>query len=132
MWLCPVVPMTGAAVNHLLRLTEPIFAQHGFDPLLTLSAVNERSFSVVMTIAFDREDAADREAARACYDALFEAVMAAGYPPYRVGIQSMGDLRRGVDSFWDAAASIKAALDPTGVIAPGRYDPQNAGCPPGR
>jgi 4-cresol dehydrogenase (hydroxylating) len=58
-----------------------------------------------------------------CYRELFDAVMKAGYVPYRVGLQSMAGLDDGGDSYWRVAARIKAALDPQGIIAPGRYQP---------
>jgi 4-cresol dehydrogenase (hydroxylating) len=35
----------------------------------------------------------------------------------------MADLDGGGDSYWRVAASLKAALDPQGIIAPGRYQP---------
>jgi 4-cresol dehydrogenase (hydroxylating) len=53
-------------------------------------------------------------------------MMGAGYIPYRVGNHSMGDLDLGGDTYWNTVARIKAALDPEGVIAPGRYEPARA------
>ena len=36
------------------------------------------------------------------------------------------------DPFWDVAAKLKKALDPDGVISPGRYEPFAAGARTGR
>jgi 4-cresol dehydrogenase (hydroxylating) flavoprotein subunit len=52
--------------------------------------------------------------------------MAAGYLPYRVGLQSMAALDPAADGYWRAVRRIKAALDPLNILAPGRYQP-----PPG-
>ena len=128
-WLSPVIPMTGDAAFDLHRIIEPIFDRHGFDMAITLSTINERALGAVLSITYDRENTAERGRAETCYHALFEAVMDAGYPPYRVGIQSMADLARGSTNYWDAVADLKRALDPAGVIAPGRYDPLGATAP---
>ncbi len=61
--------------------------------------------------------------ARRCYQELFDLVMKAGYIPYRVGNQSMASLDPHGDVYWKTVARIKAALDPAGLIAPGRYQP---------
>jgi 4-cresol dehydrogenase (hydroxylating) len=39
----------------------------------------------------------------------------------------MARLARKSEVFWDVAAELKGALDPQGLIAPGRYDPGRAG-----
>lgn len=122
-WLSPTLPMTGAQARALLDLVEPLFAEHGFDFFVTFSTVNERSLAGVMTIAFDKEDPDERQRAEACYRACFAALMAAGFVPYRVGIQSMPDLAQGSEGFWPIVAKLRAALDPDGIIAPGRYEP---------
>lgn len=125
-WLSPVIPMTGAAALDLHRIVEPIFDRYGFDLMVTLSTINERALGAVLTITYDREDPDECGRAQECYQTLFDAVMEAGYPPYRVGIQSMADIARGSTGYWETVASLKQALDPTGIIAPGRYDPLSA------
>ncbi len=60
--------------------------------------------------------------AQACYQAAFNTVMEAGYVPYRIGIQSMSDLVQEADVYWKTVRTIKSALDPENIIAPGRYD----------
>jgi 4-cresol dehydrogenase (hydroxylating) len=38
----------------------------------------------------------------------------------------MSKLSDGSSVFWDVTSRIKRALDPAGVISPGRYDPRAA------
>jgi 4-cresol dehydrogenase (hydroxylating) len=57
---------------------------------------------------------------------LLRALLEAGYPPYRVGPESMPHLDRTSTVFWDVAGRLKRALDPEGVFAPGFYDPPAA------
>lgn len=124
MWLAPVLPMRGRELLRVHALVVPVFASHGFDLFETFSMVNERSLGGVLTVCFDKEDAAETARARLCHESAFERLMAAGYIPYRVGPQSMAALDNGHDSYWGTVARIKDALDPQRLIAPGRYQPR--------
>ena len=126
LWVSPILPMRGADALGLHALVSPIFSQHGFDLFTTFSLINERSLCAVLTIAYDRDNAAETARARICHRAVFDAVMAAGYIPYRVGIESMALLDPEGDVYWKVAARIKDAFDPQGMIAPGRYEPAAA------
>jgi 4-cresol dehydrogenase (hydroxylating) len=123
LWVSPVLPLRGADLLELHALVEPFFVQYGFDLFVTFSMINERSLGGVITIAFDQEAPEEAARARACYADVFDAVMAAGYIPYRVGLASMAALDPAQDSFWATTARIKAALDPDGILSPGRYEP---------
>ena len=126
LWVSPILPMRGRDLPALHALAEPVFRRHGFDLFVTFSMINERALGGVITVAYDKQDAAETARARQCYGELFEQVMEAGYIPYRVGNQSMADLDPHGDVYWKTVARIKAALDPDGVIAPGRYEPSKA------
>jgi 4-cresol dehydrogenase (hydroxylating) len=121
LWVSPVLPMRGADLLRVCALAEPVFNAHAFDLFVTFSMINERALGGVLTVAYDKENAAEVERARACYRGLFDTMMQAGYIPYRVGLQSMADLDDGRDPYWRMIGRIKAALDPANVIAPGRY-----------
>lgn len=123
LWLSPVMPMTGDQAREVLALAEPLFEAHGFDFFVTFSTVNERSLAAVMTIAFDRDDEAERRRAESCYEACFAALMRAGFIPYRVGIQSMKSLAEGSEAFWPLVSELRRVFDPDEIIAPGRYEP---------
>lgn len=121
LWVSPVLPLRGAELLALHDLVVPLFAQYRFDLFVTFSMINERTLGGVITIAFDQDDPAEVARAHACYQALFDTVMQAGYIPYRVGQQSMAQLDPARDVYWQTVAAIKDALDPAGLIAPGRY-----------
>jgi 4-cresol dehydrogenase (hydroxylating) len=53
---------------------------------------------------------------------LTQALLAQGYPPYRLNVASMEYGHTGGD-YAAALQAIKAALDPKGILAPGRYEP---------
>lgn len=124
MWVSPVLPLRGADLLRVYALAEGIFERHRFDLFATFSMVSERALGGVLSIAYDKDDGAESARAQACYEALFGALMQAGYIPYRVGLQSMDALDNGEDSYWALVRSLKAALDPAGILAPGRYQPR--------
>lgn len=121
-WVAPLCPMTGRDVAALLGLMEPILACHGVDPMFTLSLLNGRAVVCVTTLYYDCADPARRAAARACHDELLGALLANGNAPYRLGVDSMGRLPADAP-YWQLVDRLKAALDPKGILAPGRYHP---------
>lgn len=127
LWVSPVLPMRGSDMLAVHAIAEPVFRSHGFDLFATFSMINERSLGGVLTVAYDKDDLAETARAHRCYHEVFERMMEAGYIPYRVGNHSMAALDRQGDVFWKTVARIKAALDPAGIIAPGRYEPARAG-----
>ena len=126
LWVSPILPMRGADLLALHALIEPVFKEYGFDLFVTFSMINERSLGGVITVAYDKEDPEEVARAQRCYGTVFDLVMKAGYIPYRVGNQSMAELDPHGDVYWKTVAKIKAALDPDGLIAPGRYQPGRA------
>ncbi|WP_338762111.1 FAD-binding oxidoreductase [Massilia sp. METH4] len=128
LWVSPVPPMRGEDLLRVHALAEPIFRRHGFDLFVTFSMINERALGGVLTVAYDAEDAAEVQRARTCYREIFDTMMATGYIPYRVGLQSMADLDSGNDGYWRMVGKIKAALDPANIIAPGRYSARQHPC----
>ena len=100
-----------------------ICAAHGIEPLITLTSLSDRCFDSSVPLLFDPADAGQAGHARSCYRALLEAGRREGFLPYRLGNQGMDWLTRSGAPCWDIAAAIKAAIDPAGIIAPGRYAP---------
>lgn len=121
LWISPVLPATGRDARDLLRVAEPIFVQYGFEMLVTFTLITERAMIAIMNVSFDQAIEEETGRARRCYDALMDAVMDAGYYPYRVGLAGMTKLSHENDVFWEVAADIKRALDPGDIIARGRY-----------
>ena len=64
-------------------MVNPIFSEFGFDPLITMSSVNERSLCCVTSINYNKQDPADGQRAAKCYRQLTTELAAIGYLPYR-------------------------------------------------
>ncbi|MEP6713959.1 MAG: FAD-binding oxidoreductase [Terriglobia bacterium] len=113
-WLAPVAPAEGASVSELVGIAESTLLAHGFEPLISLTMITERSVACVISIAYDREVQGEDERAMACYRATEAALAERGFYPYRLGIQSMN----GGSAL---LRTLKRAVDPNNILAPGRY-----------
>ncbi len=125
LWCSPVVPCTSRDVKAATDLTTRILLEYGFEPQMSLSLATERSVICVTTISYDRHAPGHDERAVACYDTLMAELLARGYPPYRLNIRSMHHATGHAD-YDRLIGNLKAAVDPNGVLAPGRYEPRSA------
>jgi 4-cresol dehydrogenase (hydroxylating) len=117
------LPFTGSAAVTVERIFTEIARRHGFIAHMTFNGITPKVLEAVMNISFDRRDSERVAAAHACDEELHDALAAAGFAPYRLGIQHMDRLATPDDATWQALGAVKRALDPAGIIAPGRYGP---------
>lgn len=120
-WFSPVVPMTKTNAEKFIAIIKPIFAKYGFEDCITFTTVTARSFDCTLPILYNKDDIEETKKASACFEELVSECMKAGYIPYRFGIQSMAQLTGRRDVFWDVIEKLKNALDPQGILSPGRY-----------
>jgi 4-cresol dehydrogenase (hydroxylating) len=95
---------------------------HGFEPLLALTGQTERAAYLLPLLIYDRDEPGADEAALRCHDALLARMIAAGYPPHRLSLPAMDALPAPRDDHGALMERLKRALDPAGVLAPGKYD----------
>jgi 4-cresol dehydrogenase (hydroxylating) len=122
-WYSPLVPMSADRVRTFVEMTERICVEHGIEPLITLTSISSRCLDSTVPILFDRDDPSAAVRADRCYRALFEAGRGEGFLPYRMGSQYMDLVTSADNSFWRLVAKIKQAVDPQGIMSPGRYCP---------
>jgi 4-cresol dehydrogenase (hydroxylating) flavoprotein subunit len=118
----PIIPADGGIVQRVVSETRDLFARHGFTAAITVNLMDCKAMEGVVSLAFDRRDVERTKAAQACIEEMEGWYMAMGYPPYRVGINSMHQVVRPDDSYWLTVRDLKKVLDPNGIIAPGRYN----------
>ncbi len=118
----PIIPAFGKTVFEVVSDTRETFARYGFDAAITVNLMTTKAMEGVVSLAFDRRDTAQTEKAHACIQEMEARYMEQGYPPYRVGINSMHHVVHEDDSFWRTVRDLKKVLDPNGIIAPGRYN----------
>jgi 4-cresol dehydrogenase (hydroxylating) flavoprotein subunit len=119
----PAIPMDGQSVQEAVEVVEQVAAANGFVAAITLNTIHATCLEGVVSIDFDRADPVACDRARDWSRATTEALSACGYYPLRADIDSMLLLAAGGGVFWEVAQDVKRALDPNGIIAPGRYVP---------
>jgi 4-cresol dehydrogenase (hydroxylating) len=112
LWSCPVVPLAAEDCLIATALCERRMLEHGFEPMLALLAQHDRTAYLVPILCFDRDVPGEDERAMACHDALLAELIAAGYPPYRLGVQSMHSLPAPTDDSLALIERLKRTLDP--------------------
>jgi 4-cresol dehydrogenase (hydroxylating) len=121
----PVAPLTGSDALEVRNLLRGLIGEKaGLDYLAALLPINARSFIHVTMVLFDT---ADERQTRRAYDTCKLLVTEAarhGYGEYRAHLDFM-DLAAEQYSFGDHAQRrfnerIKDALDPNGILAPGK------------
>ncbi len=121
LWFLPGTPMDGRVANECQELSRRIYAEHGMDYMIT-SVCGARFARGLHVITFNREDADENARADACYRALAKAYAERGIFVGRAPLDYHDlHMQQAMPAFRDSCAAIKAALDPAGTIAPGRY-----------
>jgi 4-cresol dehydrogenase (hydroxylating) len=113
----PVVPYRGEFARRAADLARGVARE--FDTNVKLSFFGDGR--TLITIHFRSDDAAQVARAEACERALWNRMVAEGFPPYRASIEQMDRLSACDPATFGLVRRLKATLDPNGIIAPGRY-----------
>ena len=120
----PIAPLTGRDAMALRDLLRGMIEDAGLDYIVGMLPINARSFAHITMIIFDTKNESQ---ARAAYDVACRLVRDAaklGYGEYRAHLDFM-DLAQDQYSWGDHAyrrfcETLKDALDPQGILAPGK------------
>ena len=121
LWCSPVAPNVGKEVAQLTEAATEITLKHGFEPIMSVSLVNERMTITTIALTYDREVSGEDARAQSCYRALTEELLSRGYPPYRLNVSAM-DVAANTGTYSEMLRRIKTALDPNRILSPGRYE----------
>ena len=121
-WCAPVAPTTGEHARKMVTIITETVAEFGFEPLVSMSMINERSLDNVISIIYDRSIEGQDDLAQQCHQALLTKFTKSGYYPYRLSIDAMNVLTDTEVNYQQFLSTIKKALDPNNILAPGRYE----------
>jgi 4-cresol dehydrogenase (hydroxylating) len=119
-WFAPVAQAKGSEGLQQMELAKEILGKYGFDYVAEY-IVGWREGHHIIDLLFDKTNAEETERANQCFDELLSEFSERGWGSYRTNIAFMdkvantfGPVKRDVDQ------KIKRALDPKGIIAPGK------------
>jgi 4-cresol dehydrogenase (hydroxylating) len=122
LWVCPLLPLDGQVAVEALRSIERVCLGGGFEPNIGLKLASPRTLRAFVLLLYDRrEQGADRRALHV-HDRLHDELSALGHAPFRLGLASMNAIPEFADDHASLLQRLTAALDPDGILAPGRYD----------
>ena len=118
----PIFPADGSVVLQAVAETRNTFSKHGFEAAITVNLMDAKAMEGVVSLSFNRRDEEQTRRAHDCIQDMEGRYMEMGFPPYRVGINSMHRVVNENDAYWQTVRDLKKALDPNNIIAPGRYN----------
>ncbi|MBE7526952.1 MAG: FAD-binding oxidoreductase [Burkholderiales bacterium] len=123
-WYSPVAPLDGSHATAMYQISKQILLTYAFEPLIAFALMSERALCGVIAIVYDRDVPGEDERAMACHRELVLKLSAAGYYPYRAGIQNMPNLTPEGDRDYVKLIShqLKQVFDPDNILSPGRYE----------
>lgn len=121
LWCSVAVPFTGEEARAACAIGSRVPRMFAFEPNLALLALSPRCLYAVVALAYDREAPGEDARALACYQALQREFVQAGYYPMRLGLQGFPEELPVGDDSRALLRRLKEAMDPAGILAPGRY-----------
>lgn len=122
LWYCPTIPCRGEDALIASAIIEKISYKYYLEPNVGFLFISERSLDITGAICFDKNNKTEMENAIKCHDEIMRKLIAVGYPPYRLGIQSMSLFEQMKESNLKLLAQIKNSLDPNNILAGKRYN----------
>ena len=122
LWCSPVAPLDGSHALYVAEVATRVVLSHGFEPMISMTVLTERALSCIISIAYDRDIPGEDQRARQCHTSLLSELATSGYHSYRLGIGSMAAMNDG-SAYGELLTTLKRALDPNDILAPGRYLP---------
>ena len=119
-WFAPVSQARGSETLKQMAMAKTILGKYGFDYVAEF-IVGWRDMHHIMCVLFDKTDPEQTKNAYNCYDELLREFSKAGYGTYRTSTAFMDKV---ADTYGPVTRSvnqrIKRALDPNGILAPGK------------
>ncbi len=128
-WLAPVVPNRPEDIEKVLELGRETYQRWGFEFHVALIFHNARAAVVLMSIFYFKDVEEERERAAGLHEEMVMQLRALRYQEYRTAISQMQHLYADDAAYRDLLGRLKSAVDPDGILSPGRYEVGASGDP---
>ncbi|MBU0678156.1 MAG: FAD-binding oxidoreductase [Verrucomicrobia bacterium] len=118
----PFYPMDSRVIVEGVEKVRVLTEEFGFDLQMTLNMVTAKLMEGVISVSFNRTDAASCVAARDCIGRMHKLFREQNTLPYRLDVDHMQEYLDENDPFWQTTRELKKIFDPNGIISPGHYN----------
>ena len=84
------LPLEGAAIAEFIGKLEEAMLRHGYEPIISLTLINDRYAKCFQQLMYDREIAGEDEKAGACHAELFALIEESGFTAFAPGYHPYG------------------------------------------
>ena len=119
LWYAPVIPLKKNTVERMIATIQETLLKYSFEQAMSMTTLSEMCAMGVIPVIYRKPEEKDR--AYECFRELWKRGIEHGCYPYRINVGAMEEMTGADSVFWSTVAGIKAAVDPDGIIAPGRY-----------
>ncbi len=120
-WFAPTLPAEGPKVRRMIQLAKEHFDRAGFEMPVTITLIRPDQAVGIFSIHFNRKDEEQTRRAHQLYEDLKNAFKHEEIELYRSSVLNMAQLTYGDAGKKRILKTLKRALDPNDIIAPGRY-----------
>jgi 4-cresol dehydrogenase (hydroxylating) len=120
MWCSSHLPADPEKVTEYINLVRTCYEKHGYEFLLEMLMVTPNDIITLQKIQWEKGNEEQEKVGLALYREMRGTLTEAGFPPYRIGVQSQPGAPHDKEHLVIMNA-IKRQLDPNNIISPGRY-----------
>lgn len=120
LWYAPLVRMNPQVLEQFVYFVRSTLHKFDLDPFITFTNLRHDCIDSTVPIVFNLKSKSETERAKKCLSELIDKGREHGFVPYRLSAEEQIRLNKS-SIYWDTVKHIKTALDPNGIISPGRY-----------
>ncbi len=120
-WICAVSSPTAKDIKNMLSTCQPVFEKYGYEQRYSMTNITERAVVMIANIRYGKTQA-EIDNAATFYQEIDDALLSAGYCPYRSGSHLFDPITPYIDKAnLDFLSTLKRAIDPNNILSPDKY-----------